>query len=172
MEPSKPWLPETIYLVIKNLLEKGILSPSPESVMIERVGRDPIYPCGKSYGPEGLDLNQLEWAVREGKFWFLGPIKAMKLIIKTNSIEGDLQLETNKMIFATSLNILNYCNFETVANKLKKVSQELGLDLIFEQINGSYNVNLTISYEMPISINNVNEFIKKIFILNKSTDEL
>lgn len=172
MVPSQPWLPETIYLVMKSLLEKGILSSSPESVMIERVGRDPIYPCGKSYDPEGLNLGQLEWAAREGKFWFLGPIKAMKLIIKTDSIEGDLQLETNKMFFITSLNILNYYNFETVVYKLKKASQELGLELIFEQINGSYNVNLTISYKMPISLNNVNEFIKKIFILNKSAEEL
>jgi hypothetical protein len=172
MEPSKPWIPETIYLVIKSLLEKGILPHNPESVIIERVGRDSIYPCGISYGPEGLDLGQLERAASEGKFWFLGPIKAVRLIIKTDSIEGDLQLEINKMIFTSSLNTLNYYNFETVANKLKKVSQELGLELIFKQINGSYNVNLTISYEMPISINNINEFIKKIILLHQSTDDL
>jgi len=56
--------PDLILLIIRSLLRKGIFSPYPENVIIERVGRESISPCSR-YGPEGLDLSQLEWAVKK-----------------------------------------------------------------------------------------------------------
>ena len=66
MNPSEIGSPETIYLVIRSLLQKGIFSSHSENVLIERVGNRDIYPCGRSYGPEGLDLTKvLQFVVRK-----------------------------------------------------------------------------------------------------------
>jgi hypothetical protein len=88
-ESFEPDLIKTIFLIIRSLLQKGIFSPHPENVAIERVGRGPVYPCGR-YGSEGLDLSQLEWAMREGRFWFLGPFRDLKIIIDKGLLQGDL----------------------------------------------------------------------------------
>jgi len=165
-------LPKKVYLVIRSLLKKGIFSHKPENVLIERVGREPIYPCRRiSYGYEGLDLSQLEWAAKEGHLWFSGPIKAIKIIMDKGSMQGDLQLGINKMVFITSLNILNYENFDNVVKGLKKVAQQTDLELDFRTI-GTYNVKLEVSSKKPLSIDNVNEFIDKLYILYQSTDGL
>jgi hypothetical protein len=170
MDSSEPNLTRTVYLVIRILLEKGVFSPHPENVMIERVGNKDVYPCGRSYGAEGLDLSQLEWAAKEGHFWFNGPIKAIKIIIDKGLIQGDLRLELDRMLFETSLNTLNYHDFEAVANKLREVAQQLGLKLAFQQPTATYNVTLVVSSEKSLSAENVSDFIKKIHILHRSTD--
>jgi hypothetical protein len=145
MNPSKPELAKIVYLVIRSLLQKGLLSPGPENVIIERAGIKDIYPCGRSYGPEGLDLSQLEWAAKEGRFWFIGPVKAIKIIMDKGSIQGDLRLEAERMLFTTSLNTLNYHDFETVVNKLREVAQQLGVELDFQQPATMCNVTLVVS---------------------------
>jgi len=167
MDSSESNLAKTVYMVIQSLLEKGIFSPHPENVMIERVGNRDIYPCGRR-GPEGLDLSQLEWAAKEGRFWFSGPIKAMKIIIDKGSVQGDLRLEVDRMVFATSLNTLNYHDFEAVADKLREHARQLGLELAFQQPTATYNATLLLSSEKPLSEENVNDFIEKIHILHQS----
>lgn len=104
---------KTVHMVVRSLLEKGVFSPHPEKVVIERVGNPDVYPCGRR-GSEGLDLSQLEWAAKEGRFWFSGPIKAMKIITDKGSVQGELRLEVDRMVFATSLNTLNYHYFKAV----------------------------------------------------------
>jgi len=165
----EPGLIKTILLIIRSLLRKGVFSPRPENVMIERVGYDPIYPCGRSYGPEGLDLSQLEWAAKEGHFWFSGPIKAIKIVIDKGSMQGDLELGIDRMVFITSLSTLNYRNFEAVANRLEETARQLKLKIDFQPI-GSYNIKLVVSSETSLSVNTVNEFINKLHILHQSTD--
>jgi len=164
-------LAKTIYDVIRSLLQRDIFSPKPENVIIERVGYKPIYPCGRSYGPEGLDLSQLEWAAKEGHFWFSGPIEAIKIIMDKGSMQGDLQIGIDKMVFTTSLNTLNYNNFENVVKKLKEVAQRLELELDFQTI-GNYNVKLDVLCRKFLSVKNVNEFIDKLYKLYQSTDRL
>jgi len=166
----EPNITKNVLLIVRSLLQKGVFSPCRENVAIERVGRNPIYPCG-SYGPEGLDLSQLEWAAKEGHFWFSGPIKAIKIIMDKGSMQGDLQLEIDKMIFITSLNTLNYQNFETVVKRLKEVAQQMELELHFQTI-GTYNVKLEVPSKKSFSVDNVNEFIDKLYILYQSTDGL
>lgn len=171
MNLSETNLVKKVYLVIRSLLQKGVFSPRPENVSIERVGNEPIYPCGRSYGPEGLDLSQLEGAAKKGHFWFSGPIKAIKITIDKGSMQGDIRLRIDKMVFITSLNTLNYQNFETVVKRLKEVAQQVGLELNFQPI-GSYDVKLVVSSETFLSVNNVNEFVNKLHILHQSTDGL
>lgn len=172
MNPSETNLVKTVYWIIRSLLKRGVFSPRPENVVIERVGNREIYPCRRAYGPHGLDLSQLEWAAKEGRFWFDGPVKAIKIIIDKGPVQGDLQLGVNKIVFTTSLNTLNYNNFETVANRLKEVARQLGLELEFRQSTGRYNVTLIVSSETFLSVDNVNDFVEKLHILHQSTDRL
>lgn len=164
-------LTKKVYLVIRSLLQKDVFSPRPENVSIERVGNKPIYPCGRFYGREGLDLSQLEWATKKGHFWFGGSIKAIKIVIDKGSIQGDLELGIDKMVFITSLNTLNYKNLEVVVNRLREVAQQLKLELDFQPI-GNYSIKLVVSSETSLSVNNVNNFIDKLHILHQSTDRL
>jgi len=171
MNASELNLPKTIYSVIRSLIQKRIFSPNPDNIVIERVDREPIYPCGRSYGPDVLDLSQLEWAAKEGRFWFLGPIKSVRIIIDKDPIEGELRLEIERMMFTTSFSILNYENFEAVVQRLREVSKQLGLGIEFKQPSGTNNVILTISLEKPLSEFNLNDFLEKIHILHQSTEQ-
>lgn len=167
---SESDLTKTVYLVIRSLLEKGVFSSHPENVMIERVGYKGIYPCGRSYGPEGLDLSQLEWAAKVGHFWFNGPISAIKIIVDKGSVQGDLRLEVDRILFTTSLSTLNYPDFEAVASKLRDVALQLGLELAFQPSTATYNVTLAVSSEKPLSADNSIDFIGKIHTLHRSID--
>ncbi|MCJ7424607.1 hypothetical protein MUP01_10125 [Candidatus Bathyarchaeota archaeon] len=169
MDSSEPNLTKTVYAVIWSLHQQGVFSPLPENVMIERTGGNDIYPCGRGYGAEGLDLSQLKWAANEGRFWFNGPVRAIKIIMDKGLIQGDLRLEINRMSFATSLNTLNYRNFEAVARKLKAVALQNELKLSFQQ-SSPHSMTLLAMYGKPLSAVNATEFIKKIHILHESAD--
>ncbi len=168
-DSSEPNLTKTVYLVIWSLQNQGVFSPQPENVMIERAGGNDINPCRRSYSAEGLDLSQLEWAAKEGRFWFNGPIKAIKIIKDKGLIQGDLRLEVDRMSFTASLNTLNYRNFEAAARKLKAVALQNELELSFQQSSPHSTILLVLS-EKPLSVFNATEFIKKIHLLHKSAD--
>lgn len=169
MDSSEPNLTKKVYLVIRSLQDQGVFSPQPENVMIERAGGNDIYPCRRSYGAEGLDLSQLEWAANEGRFWFNGPVRAIKIIQDKGLIQGDLRLEVDRMSFTTSLNTLNYPNFEAATRKLKAVALQNKLELSFQR-SSPHSMTLLVIAEKPLSIANATEFIKKIHILHESAD--
>ena len=159
-EFTDPEIIKTLPQIIHSLLLKKVFSPLPENVIIERIDREPIYPCGR-YGPEGLDLDQLEWAANEGHFWFSGPIRAIKIIFDKDPMQGDLLLEIDKITFITSLNTLNYQNFEAVIRRIKDAALQLGLTLDFQGIT-NYDVKLTVSSTTFLSVDNVNDFVNKL----------
>jgi hypothetical protein len=159
-EFTNPEIIKTLPHIIHSLLLKKVFSPLRENVIIERIDREPIYPC-RRYGPEGLDLDQLEWAANEGHFWFSGPIRAIKIIFDKDPMQGDLILEINKITFITSLNTLNYQNFEAVIRKIKDAALQLGLTLDFQGIT-NYDVKLTASSTTFLSVDNVNDFVNKL----------
>lgn len=74
------------------------------------------------------------------------------------------------MKFISSLNILNYSDFESVAHRLREVSQILGLGLIFQQLNRTYSVILKITYNVIPSVEKVDEFLDKLQVLHQSTE--
>ncbi len=169
MDYSEPDLTRTVYRVVWSLLQQGVFSPQPENVAIEREAGDDIYPCRRSYGESGLDLSQLEWAAKEGRFWFSGPVRAIKIIMDKGLIQGDLRLELDRMSFTTSLNTLNYRNFEAVARDLKSVALQNELELTFQR-SSPYSVILLVSSEKLLSVANATDFIRKIRLLHESTD--
>jgi hypothetical protein len=169
MDYSEPELTRTVYTVIWSLLQQGVFSPQPENVAIERAVGEDIHPCGRSYGAEGLDMSQLEWAAKEGRFWFNGPVRAIKITMDKGSVQGDLRLEIDRMSFTTSLNTLNYRNFEATARKLKAVALQNELELTFQR-SSPYSMTLLVSSEKPLSVANATEFIKKIHTLHESAD--
>jgi hypothetical protein len=169
IDSSEPNLTKTVYLVIWSLLQQGVFSPQPENVAIERAVGEDIYPCRRSYGAEGLDLSQLEWAAKEGRFWFNGSFIAIKIIKDKGLIQGDLRLEVDRMSFSTSLNASDYRNFEAAIRELKAAAQSHGLRLSYQRPT-PYNMILVVSYEKPLSVINATEFIKKIHILHESAD--
>jgi hypothetical protein len=170
MNSSESNLTKTVYTVIWSLLQQGVFSPQPENVAIERAAGNDIYPCRRSYGAEGLDMSQLEWAAKEGRFWFNGPIRAIKIIMDKGLIQGDLRLEIDRMSFTASLNTLNYRNFEAAARKLKAVALQNELELSFQQ-SSPYSVTLLVLSEKPLSTVNAKEFIEKIRILHEATGD-
>jgi len=169
MDSSEPDLARTVYTVIGSLLQQGVFSPQPENVVIERAVGNDIYPCRMSCGAEGLDLSQLEWAANEGRFWFNGPIRAIKITMDKGSVQGDLRLEIDRMSFTTSLNTLNYRNFEAAARKLKAVALQNDLKLTFQRTSPQSMALLVLS-EKPLSVVNATEFIQKIHTLHESAD--
>jgi hypothetical protein len=165
---SDPDTIRTILLIIRSLLDRKAFSPRPENVVIERVDREPIYPCGR-YGPDGLDLSQLEWAGKEGHFWFSGPIQIVRIILDKGSMQGDLELGIDRIRFITSLCPLNYRDFDSVVEKLKEVAQQLELELGFESI-GHDSIKLTAESEASLSVGSVNDFVDRLHVLHQSTD--
>ena len=165
--------PEVVYSVISNLCRKGVFSPNPENVSLEREGHPDVAPCGKSYGPERLDLSQLEWAAKVGHFWFLGPVKAIKIVVDKGSVQGDLRLEAEKMMFTTSFNVFNYDNINQVIKILRQTARQFGLEVEFQQnAMMPYQLILTISSQKILSTDNVNEFLRQIRQLHQSTEAL
>ncbi|MEM3547139.1 MAG: hypothetical protein QXU47_07255 [Candidatus Bathyarchaeia archaeon] len=165
--------PKVVYSVISELCRKGVFSSNPENVLLEREGYPDIAPCGRSYGRDGLDLSQLEWAANVGHFWFLGPVKAIKIVIDRGLVQGDLRLEAEKMIFITSFNVFNYDDLNLVIKKLKQTGRQFGLKIEFQQnAMMPYQLILIISSEKVLSTDNVNEFLKQIHMLHQSTEGL
>ena len=166
---SEPNMTKTVYLVIWSLQNQGVFSPKPENVMIERTGGPDIYPCRRSYGSEGLDLSQLEWASKEGRFWFNGPVIAIKIIKDKGPIQGDLRLEVDRMSFSTSINASDYRNFEAAITRLKDAAQSYGLRLSYKRPN-PFILILVVSYDKSLSVTNATEFNDKIRLLHQSVD--
>jgi len=163
--------PEVVYSVISDLCRKGVFSLNPENVSLEREGHPDVAPCGKSYGPERLDLSQLEWAAKVGHFWFLGPVKAIKIVVDKGRVQGDLRLEAEKMMFTTSFNVFNYNNLDQVIKKLRQTARQFSLKIEFQQnAMMPYQLILTISSQKVLSTDNVNEFLKQIHILHQSAE--
>ena len=63
---------------MSGLLDREALSDDPGTVEMTREGYKSIFPC-RSYGGPKLDITQLDLAMKEGKWWFLGPIKQLKV---------------------------------------------------------------------------------------------
>ena len=169
MDASEPNLTKTVYTVIWSLLQQGVFSPQPENVIIERADGPDIYPCRRSYGAEGLDMSQLEWAAKEGRFWFNGPFRAIKIIKDKGLIQGDLRLEVDRMSFSTSLNASDYRNFEVAITRLKAETQSYGLRLSYKRPN-PYKLILVVSCDKSLSVANATEFNDKIRLLHESVD--
>ena len=159
---SEAKLARVYYAIVRTLWEKRLISRDPLSIRIERSDRNPIPPCARSYGPDPVDMSQLEWAAQNGRFWFAGLVKSLNIIIDKGPRQGRLELEPNKMKFMTWLNILNLENTEIVVKRIKESSGQFGVLCHFDQPRNSYNLVLTLYMEKTLSQQNVNEFLKKI----------
>ena len=95
-----------VHIIVSGLLEREALSDNPRTVEMTREGYTSIFPCGSFGGPK-LDLSQLEWALKEGKWWFLGPIKQLKVSDVKKSKLSHADLLTFKRLAI-------YGNFELV----------------------------------------------------------
>ena len=68
---------KAIHSVLQYLLDKEALSIDPLTVEMKREGYPSVYPCSRR-GPK-LDMSQVNWALKAGKWWFIGPIKQLKI---------------------------------------------------------------------------------------------
>jgi len=165
---SEPELASEIYHIVRNLVKEGRISGNPENVRIERVNREAIRPCRRSSDPNSLNLEQLEWAANDGRFWFLGPIKALKVILNRGKIQEILVSELNRISFITILNELNYEDFTQVRSNLVKSAANLGFRVQFSQPSDSHNVKVTISAEKTMSERHVKDFLAGIEKVRKT----
>ncbi len=159
---SEAELAGEIYHIVSTLIKQGRISGNPENVRIERVNREAILPCRRSKDPNTLNLEQLEWAANNGHFWFLGPIKSLKVILGRGRVQETLVSELDRISFITVLNELNYEDFIKVKSDLIKTANDLGFRVEFSQPHDSHNVKATISAEKPISEQNVTDFLSMI----------
>ena len=72
-----------LYYILATLNDFRLLENDPLTVAIIRKERDPVYPCAR--GDQDLKMNQVKWAHENGKFWFLGPIKKLRIGLKETS---------------------------------------------------------------------------------------
>lgn len=156
---SESELTSEIYHIIQNLVQEGRISGNPENVRIERVNREVIRPCRRSSHPNSLNLEQLEWAANNGHFWFLGPIKSLKVILNRGKVQETLVSELNRISFITILNELNYEDFTQVKSSLVKSAANLGFRVQFSQPSDSHNVKVSISAEKNLSERHVKDFL-------------
>lgn len=159
---SEAELASEIYHIVSNLVKEGRVSGKPENVRIERVNREAILPCRRSKEPNSLNLEQLEWAANNGHFWFLGPIKSLKVILGRGRVQKTLVSELDRISFITVLSELNYEDFVHVKSKLVKAATDLGYRVEFSQPRDPHNVKVTISAEKSLSGQSVKDFLKGI----------
>jgi len=101
-------------MILRNLLDHDLLSSDPYTVAIEREERPPIYPCGRGVPSGPISIDQLEWANKEGKFWFLGPIKILWI-----------ELDNKKKKQCNNIN--------AITRLLKQIAEDAGFCLRFER---------------------------------------
>jgi len=104
-----------IYLILHNLSDHDLLSSDPLTVAIEREDRPPIYPCARGFPGGPVDIGQLEWAEREGKFWFLLPIKTLWIELDDRKKRGK--------------------NIGAITWLLNQIASDAGFGLEFERYN-------------------------------------
>lgn len=155
------WVKE-IYHIVRCLLQDGRISGNPDNIKIQRYHGEAIRPCGKYPNSSQLNLNQLEWASQKGTFWFEGSIKSLNVILDRGPVKGYLVNELEKSTFTVTLNELNYDSFNSVKKRLAELLTRYGLRVIFEQPNDTHNIRVHISTRIPISEQNVNEFLTRI----------
>jgi len=104
---------KAVHAILDFLLEKQVLSNDPLTVELSREGNPPVFPCGrivqaKAYTQNALNMDQINWALKEGKWWFIGPIQRLKItkVKRKNLTESDiesLKLIANKEEFSFSI---------------------------------------------------------------------
>ena len=153
------------------ILEKRLISGNPRNIEIARTDRPPVFPCRKSYGPDLLDISQLDWAAENRSFWFLGPIKSLNVVLNGGSTKGKLELGVNNVLtFNTHFNALGFKDFTATLRKLEETANELGLKTCFEGDPTKYqDIKLSLSTEKSLSESNVRDFIdagQKVILTN------
>jgi len=101
------------HTILRNLMDHDLLSSDPYTVAIERGERQPIYPCGRGFPGGPISIDQLEWANKEGMFWFLGQIKILWIELDKNKKQGK--------------------NISAITKLLKKIAEDAGFSLRFER---------------------------------------
>ncbi len=148
-----------IFPVVKMLSEQGLVSRNTRYVRIKRSGRKPVYPCRRSYGPDLLDISQLEKAAQDGKYWFLGPITSLEIAFGELRA-GQLELEPGRMKFSVNLSTLSYNDFKATSQRIIELSERFGCQVRFQPTRNSFNARLTISEEKALSPQNVRQFLE------------
>ncbi len=164
---SEPQLARIIYEIVKMLCDKNLVSGDPLKIQIQRTDREPIHPCGRSHGPDVLNMSQLAWAAEQGHFWFLGSIKSLDVVLDKGSTQGYLEGTPKRTTLTTSVNRLNFEDWEKTARHMKKTSEQLGLQIYFEELPGSHSVVLKVSVPLLLSAQNVSVFLEKVGKLMK-----
>ena len=67
---------EAVHTILWFLRDIDGLSDDPAYVEITREGYPSVFPCRKPKENGKLDLEQIDWAKENGKWWFIGPIES------------------------------------------------------------------------------------------------
>ena len=156
---SEAELAGEICHIVNNLVKEGRVSDDPVDVRIERVNREAILPCRRSKKPGPLNLEQLAWASQNGKFWFLGPIKSLKVTLGKGKTREIHVSEMDRMSFTFVLNELNYDDFAKTIDNLKMSATGSGFRIDFSQPDSTHNVKVRISADKAMSAQNVSSFL-------------
>ena len=70
---------EAVHTILWFLRDIDGLSDDPTYVEMTREGYPSVFPCRKPKENGKLDLEQIDWAKENGKWWFIGPIETLKV---------------------------------------------------------------------------------------------
>jgi sporulation protein YlmC with PRC-barrel domain len=157
-----------IYNIVNTLVKEGRVLGNPEDIRIERVNREPVLPCRRGKDTNTLNLEQLEWAAKKGEFWFLGPIKSLKINLGKGKVQETLVSELDRLILVTTINGLNYEDLQKIKDEIIKLATESGFQVKFSQPDKTHNIKVSISTQKPMTEGNVKEFLKGIEKVRKA----
>ena len=81
---------KAVYNIVRFLVDKKALGEDPTKVEMLREDRRSVMPCRKGFGE--LNLDQLEWARKEGTWWFIGPVTELKVGLKDKFVITDEEM--------------------------------------------------------------------------------
>lgn len=155
-------LPKTIFEIVKYLCDANFFSIEPDNLALVTGEQSEILPCRRTHANE-LDLSQLEEAAKTGNFWFLGPVEGITVRIDKGLFCGKLSLGLNKMSYTTTVNTLDFADFPKIEDYLRRVAPFEGLKIEFKESEpGKHNLDLVLTYEASLSVENSITFLDKI----------
>ncbi len=136
--------PSAIYEVLKYLVSEKSFK---DSVVFER-------PMTRHKKNIESSLEQLEWAAKNRKLWFLGPIDWVRFECKLRALRGILSIGKNVMVFKTLGKI-------SEAETLLPLLEQQGLEVDLQEVR-TFTVEISVWDNKPFSPQNVRAFLEKL----------
>jgi len=136
--------PAAVYKVLNHLVKEESFE---DSVIFER-------PKIRHKKDVESSLEDLEWAAKNRRFWFMGPYDWIRFDRKSEPLEGSLFTGENTIVFKILVKT-------DEAEKLLQLFKQQNLEVDLQEMS-PFTVELSIWDKKPFSPENITEFITKL----------